>query len=132
MNTLSTGGWICAEHSQRRILIVDRAPQAYAHLALACARNGSKVSFAGEWRDVAGVLQNNRVGLAVIDTQLPHGEALLMTQRIHVSFPRTKLVLTGAERPPELVLRLLRCGDVGFLRKPIEPVRFGLWLAASW
>ena len=108
-----------------RVVIAD--PDALARRtvreALAAAHGVAAVAGAGCGREAVELVRYHRPDVLITEATHPDVEADELCRRVAVEAPDTAVVVLCAVEDPELAVRCLRAGAVGYLTKDTEPER---------
>ena len=108
-----------------RVVIAD--PDALARRtvreALNAARGVAAVAGAGCGREAVELVRYHRPDVLITEATHPDVEADELCRRLALEAPATAVVVLCAVEDPELAVRCLRAGAVGYLTKDTEPER---------
>lgn len=110
------------------ILVLDPSESEATVLACLCGVWGYAGLPTTSIEDAVRFAARRTLAAAIVDTHFPWSGGLVAALKIHLAAPATPVLLTGAVRPGPVLIRALRCGVVGFLRKPVSPAALGKYL----
>jgi DNA-binding NtrC family response regulator len=105
---------------RKRVLVVDDEPGVRFGLRDFLEARGLEVDEAGTCEEAQGLYAARRPDAAVLDYNLPDGNALELIARLRVVDPTVPLVVLTAHGTIDLAVRALKEGADHFLTKPVE------------
>lgn len=109
---------------QLPILVVDDEPQALTACRMTLEAAGFlDLRFCEDSRKVAAVMDQEDIGLVLLDLNMPHlgGEALLPLLRER--FPHVPVIIVTGYNEVETAVECMRAGAMDYLVKPVEETR---------
>ncbi len=113
------------EIEQKKILIVDDAPEARLLLRNYCVSEGFEVSEASSASTFEAAFKKlDTFDAVVLDIVLPDIDGFEMLARIQNQKPRLPVIMSTALDDAESVIRCLRLGAKDYITKPFDKIRF--------
>lgn len=104
-----------------RILVVDDERNIRLTLSRVFEGMGFAVHTARNGPEALGIVNRERVDLALVDLMLPGMDGLTLLRRIRVHAPQVPVVVFTAHGSAEVAAEAIKLGAVDFVRKPFTP-----------
>ncbi|MDT8420677.1 MAG: response regulator [Desulfuromonadales bacterium] len=106
--------------TDERVLVVDHIDDRREHLAELISSQGINVLQASTCEDCLSLLEHEKVGIILSETELPKKSGLFLLKEVKHSSPDTEVILLTHNASSFNLLQALRLGAYDFIVRPID------------
>ena len=114
------GGFVLAEKSQPKLLIIDDDVQSVALLAEALAQNNLEIITATDPEAGLELVRREAPEIVLLDLVMPNIGGMVVLERILQRDPGTDVILMTGQYSPESAVQAIRSGASDYLTKPLD------------
>lgn len=104
------------------ILVVDDEAGIVRMVSMSLASAGFRsIMTAEDSREVIPIMEENRVGVVILDLQMPHVSGMEILQHITQRYPKIPVIVLTANTEVEMAVRCMKLGAFDYLVKPMDP-----------
>lgn len=106
------------------ILVVDDEAGIVRMVSMSLASAGFRsIMTTEDSREVIPLLKEHRIGVVVLDLQMPHIPGVEILQHIRKHYPKIPVIVLTANSEVEMAVKCMKMGAYDYLVKPMDPER---------